>query len=245
MALPPKDVSAPELFQKLLERPAPSDVIEMPRVGSVRVRVLRMDHHNKARALAKQRARTDYGLTNDELEHFADLIGDMVAQELIAFACLAPEPIGGTEDAPQYKRIFRHGGDVAAVLTADEVTVLFTVYNAVQRRYGPFEGNLESDEEVSAWISVLEEGAESSPLFAAALPRPGALIANLVRRGRALSSILESPPENLPTLLASIPANWVIGTFSSSELPAGFTPYGDDVTWQESAELAQAIFKQD
>lgn len=244
MARPPTDLTPPELFAKLLERPAPSDVIDMPRVGKLRIRVLRMDHHNRARALAKQRAREQYKLTADEIENvFADLIGDMIAQELIAFCTLAPEPIGGTEEAPEYQRVFRNGGDVAKVLTADEVTVLFVAYQAVQRRYGPFELNLESDEEISDWISRLKEGAESSPLFAAALPQPDALIASLVRRARVLSSILDCPPESLPDRLASIPQNWRIGTYSVSEPAAGSTPWGDEVTWSESAELAEALFK--
>jgi hypothetical protein len=142
---PPKKVDASELFLKLMEAPRPSEVVDFPRLDrdgkplfQIRIQVLRMDEHDQARIIAQQKLKARR-IANEDLNSAAikEVLGDAVAKELIAMACLTVDPMEGS-DPPVYGRVFRDGEDVGK-LSADEVLVLFNAYQLVQHKYGPFE----------------------------------------------------------------------------------------------------------
>jgi hypothetical protein len=232
MAGPPKDVPASELFQKLLERPEPSVVVDFPRknedgkpVGQVRIRVLRMEEHDEARISAIDALKKRGVMTSDVA--YESLLGDGAARELLARACLTDKAATGTDDSetgPLYGRIFRTAADVNK-LTADEVSVLFGYYLQVQKRFGPYEASFQDPQEVNAWVQRLVEGAAAYPLSALPSPDVQELTLCLAQRASRLSEIMSSQPEDLPALLASLPTSWVIGTYSSTEpAPLEMTP---------------------
>lgn len=204
----PPDDEPSALFAKLLEMPRPTEVIDFPRndaqgqpVGRVRVQILTSKEHDdareKAHAWLKKR-----GITNDDMTAPAlrEVLGDAIAKELIAMACLTEKDYG-SPGKPTYARMFRNARDVDA-LGADEIVILFYAYELVQKKYGPFERNL-SPEDIDAWVQRLGEGGAEFPLLSLALPQLVLLAQSLGARLYSLSRILESQLETLPTTLVS------------------------------------------
>ncbi len=238
---PPENVEPSELFQKLLSATPPSEVIDFPRRGpdgkpidQVRVQVVESTEHDRARidATAKLKAR---GLSDAELSSPAirEVLGDAIAKEMIAQACLTVKGVGDP-DNPLYGRIFRDARDVDR-LRADEIVVLFNAHLLVQKKYGPFEGNL-SKEDVDAWILRLGAGASEFPLSQLAWLQLAELAQSLAARLYTLSRILESQLESLPNTLASSLESYVLGTTSAGEPADEHT-----VTTSESSEVKSAL----
>lgn len=252
MAFPDRDIPADELFLKMLERPAPSEIVEFPRkgVGNVRVFVLPLEVHTQARLAGKRRFQDQLkkggqasalGQTADAgLE--AEVLADLVACEVIALAYYTEKPFAETEHGPQYKRLFASGADVEK-LSADEVAILFAYYTATKRKYGPNEASFESDDEVNAWIKRLEDGGSGFPLYQLESHQQVDLIQRLALRAQALSLVIHSLRENLPINLESLPAAWSMDTGLSGEHASGYTPTipSDPITLEAARELVKAL----
>src|SRR5262245_59888203 len=128
--LPPKDVPASELFLKLMEAPSPSEVVDIPRrdsngdpVGRIRIRVLSMVDHDRARIAAHTRVKR-LALTNEDMgsELIKEVLGDATAKEIPALDCMTEGSEGGLSG-----RVFRDANDVEK-MRADEVAALFNAY---------------------------------------------------------------------------------------------------------------------
>lgn len=233
MSRPPSDIEPSELWLKLCE-PRPSEVIDFPRrdrqgnpVGKVRIQVLTMDDHNRARIVAQQvlkRSAADYGIPNMDKADMdspavREVLGDLVAHELLCMACLSDKATfeETEEKAAVYGRIFRTAEDLRSRLTADETLVLFNAYMLVQHKYGPFERTLNEDGDLEAWVQRLEEGGSAFPLLALSLPDLVGLTSSMAARISLLSHTLESQWERLPDSSKSALAPFCMGMFSSGE----------------------------
>lgn len=214
MLTPPSDVGASELFLKLLE-PEPSEVIDFPRKGpdgkpiaQIRIRVLGMEFHDQARIKAFKFFK-EKGYSGDDLQNISmrEVVGDQIAKELIAMACLTAKEQGlsGNDGTPIYGRIFRDASEVDK-LRPDELTVLFNAYKLVQDKYGPLEHNTD----VERWVKRLAEGGETLPLLSLDLPELATLASSLAGKVYGIFRVLASQWEELPPTLASR-----LGKFSS------------------------------
>ncbi len=224
-----QDVSPSELWTKLCE-PRPSEVIDFPRkdkngnpVGKLRIQVLRMEDHNRARLLATKSLKESVKeaglseLTKEELEteSVKEVLMDLVANELLCMACLSEESHGEDElGNPIYARIFHTPKQIRSALTADETVVLFRQYQIVQWQYGPFENNLDDDEDVAAWITRLAEGGSAFPLVVLQLPQLAELTLSLSEKIYSLCQTLESQRSSLPDTLIADLKNCFTATFS-------------------------------
>lgn len=206
--MPTKEIPPSELFAKLLEMPRPSEVIDFPRndahgnpVDRIRVQVLTSLDHDKAREQAHA-ALKGRGLDKEDMSAPAirEVLGDAIAKELIAMACLTERDFGDA-GKPTYGRIFRNAKDVDS-LAADEILILFNAYQLVQSKYGPFERNLSADD-IEAWITRLGEGGSEFPLLSLALPQLVLLAQCLGERLYTLSRIPASPSESSPSTSGS------------------------------------------
>lgn len=218
---PPSGVSPSALFLKLCEVPSPSEVVDFPRVmpdgtrEQIRIRVLPMSDHNRAR-LAAQQWLASQKMSVDDMRGPAaqEVLGDRIAQELLATACVSVEPIDGSEQTgkPCYVRLFRSADDLAQ-FSADELAALFWSYSLIQEKYGPSPSTM-TDDDVTEWIKVLVEGASELPLSSFTWRRLVELSMSLARRAYTLSAILEPLCSTLPDSLASNLTTWGIGTTS-------------------------------
>jgi hypothetical protein len=237
MPMPPEDVSASELFIKLTQEVRPSEVVDFPRrtasgkpVGELRICVLNMEEHDRARLNAEQWAMAEKHIARENLDNPAsrEVIGDRVAREVLAMACVSVDPIDGSEHTPsgvKYNVIF-HRPEQLDKLRPDELNTLFTMYKMVQRKWGPYEGNLENEAQVTAWERRLVEGASAVPLGRLDWHQLVELTTCLAERSYTLSAILDSQRERLPPTLGARLSGWGIGTTSRGVLPASATSIG-------------------
>jgi hypothetical protein len=214
---PPADVEPSELWLKLCE-PRPSEVIDFPRrdaygnfIGKIRIQVLTMEDHNKARLLATGALKKhvkEFGmdqLNRDDMDNEAvrEVLGDLIAHELLALACFHEKSFNEDEENPMYARFFKSPEDIRKKLTADETLVLFNAYRLTQHKWGPFERGMADDTDVEAWIKRLEEGGSVFPLLALPLPQLAELTFSMSARICTLCDILASQFESLPPTLKS------------------------------------------
>lgn len=245
MLQPPKDVEASELFQKLLE-PEPSEVIDFPRkdgqgnpVGKVRIRALGMEHHDQARIRAF-RFFKDKGYSGDDLQNISmrEVVGDQIAKELIAMACLtaASQGTDGNTGEPIYGRIFHSAAQVDK-LRPDELTVLFNAYKLVQDKYGPLEHNTD----IERWVKRLMEGGETLPLLSLDLPELASLTSSLAGKVYGISRVLASQWSELPDTLASRLERYISDISSYSGLADDSEQATTESLVDEMIELDDAI----
>lgn len=237
MAMPPQDVAASELFVKLSSEVRPSEVVDFPRknakgqtVGKLRIQVLNMEEHDEARLNAERWLIREKGVAKEDLQNPAsqEVLGDRIAREVLAKSCVSVEPIEGSEHTPggvKYHRIF-FTPDQLGQLRPDELNTLFVMYKMVQRKFGPYEGNLENDEQVTAWERRLAEGASAVPLGRLDWHQSAELITLLAERSYTYSAILASLSSSLPDTLAARLKSWGIGTTSHGVVPASATRIG-------------------
>lgn len=211
---PPADVSAKDLFLKLSE-PKPSEVVDFPRknhagkpVAQIRIQVLSMKEHEQARVEAHRKLKSRYALKEDDMNGLTmrEVHGDAVAREVLATACRMVEAIEGTEESDtgvRYPRAFRDAEQINDELTANEILILFNSYLQVQEKYGPFETQIETAEDVNKWIQRLEEGGSELPLLALSLPQLVRLTSLLGVRTSSLYRVLATQWESLPDTLRS------------------------------------------
>jgi hypothetical protein len=214
MAGPPTDITASELVRRLSETPRPSEVVDFPRVDAegkplarVRIQVLHEHERQKALKRAWDWCKSTQHLTPAEMN--ADVVregmyGSAVAREILALCCVSELPIEGSEKmgAPQYARQFATGDEVDKHLTQDEMAALFTAYTIVTRRFGPISSEIETDEELNAWIKRIVEGASAAPL---ALQDSSQLVDLIVMlTARVLVAIVAAPSTAFPLVFNSV-----------------------------------------
>lgn len=219
MAGPPTDVPPGELFLGL-QQPRPSEVVAFPRrtkdgkpVGTVRMQVLPMREHNNARKAALEKAKSQLKLSREDQESplGAALVSDAVARELLAQSCRTEENYGN-DGKEFYPVIFPTPESIDDLLSADEVACLFNCYLLVQAKWGPFEKTIQTEEELSAWIVRLVEGAAEHPLARLSSAHWAEVVSLLARRAYTLSAILDCLLPHLPPTLASRLRTYSLGT---------------------------------
>lgn len=226
-------------------------VVELPtkrvtgtEIPKIRILVLRMEQHDDARVRANEYVKKKHRITDESMRTplAVELLGDAVARELLAMACVEVEPFKTDDDRPDYPRIFGDSSDVNK-LTADEVTALFGAYVMVQKKFGPMDRELD-DEEVNAWIERLVEGGSALPLSLLPLPECADLCLLLARRASCLSKLLDCQQKNLPIPWESVPGNYRLDTGLSTELAAESTDSQSEtrlITAEEAMTAAKKI----
>lgn len=259
---PPNDVAPSELWSKLNE-PSPSEVIDFPRkdragniVGKIRIKVLRMEDHNKARLRATKslkQAAKDAGigeLSKEDMDTEAvkEVLGDLIAQELLCMACYTDTETGILDPFgnPTYAKVFHNPQSISAVLSADETLILFNQYRYVQYMYGPFEKTINDDDDIEAWLHRLKEGGSAFPLLALPLPQLVDFTYCLSEKISTLCQILASQQSNLPDTLKSALLNCFTATFLYGERLNSSTQVSEEtspkiVDMELAAKMAQSF----
>lgn len=244
---PPKDVEAHDLFQKLLDREDPHIEVEFPRagVGMVRLHLLTDMSVRKAKIKALEEVRKLVQTEDRGTDLVKEIEGDMVATNVLALSAHLPTPISGTEDRdnPVYPRMFFNSDEVSKKLTGHEIATLFAAYMSLQRRFGPGEHDM-TDDDVNEWILRLKDGADGTPFWRLDWHALAELFQSLAARACCLSNLLTSPPEQLPTLLESLPTAYAFDTGSAgSPQEQLFQPSEslDVMTAEEGAEVLDRI----
>lgn len=239
MAGPPEDVPASELFLAL-QQPRPSEVVKFPRktldgraVGTVRILVLGMVEHDRARLAALEKVRKQHKLGIEETQSGMGkaILEDAAAREILAIACVGETPVAGSEDshAPRYPRIFPDAESLNKTLSADEVAVLWNCYRLVQTKWGPFEKSI-GPGELTQWIRRLVEGGAEFPLqFLSSVPLED-LASSLARRAYLLSVILGYLRPSLPPTLASRLESYCMDISSSGSLASSGPTDGSGIS---------------
>lgn len=168
--MPPKDVPASELFQKLQTIPRPYKVVDFPRydangepIGQIAVRVLTQEEQFQCSAAAesftRQKLKAENGGTIpgklEAQQGYEDIYNNAIAVELVFRAF---------RDVNDVKwPAFRTKEEIRQTLTNTEIGVLINYYQVCQQEFGPIVAHL-TPEEMEAWIARLKEGASAYPL---------------------------------------------------------------------------------
>ena len=241
--VPAKEIKPSELFLKLTEAPFPSESdLDFPRRGpdgeslfKFRIRVLAQSDHDRAR-MAAHDSISKRGYTPEQMQSQAirEVIGDAVAKELLAMACLENDShISDPNGNPKYARIFASAKDLGQ-LAADEISVLFNMYLLVQRKYGP----LETSADVDAWVKRLVEGGSGFPLLQLDSQTLASVTFTSMVKMHSLFTFLESQWETLPAQCQSGLTRYRLGTGYWSS-PA------DEYASTHQAKLAEPITLED
>lgn len=233
MGMPPTDVNPGDLFGRLCQSPRPTTVVDFPRkdpvsgkpVAQMRLVALTMADHDDARLQAKETIKEHVKDRGDlSIKLVEEILGDLVARFILMKACRWTKAVKGREDkadGTQYPYVFAELGDFEkAQISADELAVLFSMWEKFQHDSGPMYCDVATEEELNAWIVRLAQGASDHPLSRISLPQLADLTVLLARRAYSLSAILESHSEILPPSLVARLESWAIGTYYSGELPA-------------------------
>lgn len=262
MAYPPTDVEPTWLFDKLIERPTPSEVVPYPSDDAldsdgkpikIRVMGLRDDELEPKTVKARRWVRDTYKMTESELdsEMGTERIKQRTAQEILADAIRYADPFPGSERTGEvdYPYVFYKQADKVAKLPPREIYVLWALWNLVQNKIAPTESSFSTAEEVEAWVRVLTEGARPFGFFQLELPVQEELLTRLLSLARSLLGLLSSPPESWRSSLESLRTDWDIGTGSFTQHAVESTPSSsqqDDaepepMTAEEAAAYARSL----
>lgn len=251
---PPADVDPTDLVIKLSE-PVVSEVINFPRndangkpIGMLRIKVLQMEEHNIARMKANAALKKLGGLfgakelsaADMQSAAVAEVLGDLVACELLALACLHEKSAVNEDedgDKPFYPFVFREAIEVRKKLSADEVAVLFNKYQEIQYKFGPFEKTILDKDDEDAWITRLESGLD--PLVLSRMPslQLAEVTMSLARRLFSISRTVASQLESLPPSLASSLADCCMDTRYFGPQPEGSDSDGLEKSANENGPL--------
>jgi hypothetical protein len=173
VSLPQKDVEPSALFRKLLEMPAPSEVLDFPRkdpdgkpVFRYRCQVLTSGQMEQCRTRALDSIKNKHGWNTPEQQQqpiAAIVIEDAIAREILCQSCCEVEAVGERDNgSPIYPKLFT---DVSHLdnLLGDEAAVLLQYFNLTQAKYGPLISHLTAAQQ-NAWVERLAEGGSAFPL---------------------------------------------------------------------------------
>ncbi len=254
---PIDDGEPAELWLKLCE-PAPSEVIDFPRkdrngkpVGKIRIKVLKMEDHNKARIKATKALKDavkasgvgELDKVEMETEAIREVLGDLIAHELLCMACYTDKEQLTDEKTgePIYGKVFATPGHIRQVLTADETLVLFKAYQLVQHKYGPFELTIQDDRDIEAWINRLKEGGSAFPLTLLPFPQLAELTFALSEKISMVCQLLESQLSNLPPTLVSDLQSCFLDTSLFGGQPSLSTQSYEEISQKSPVKLHSAL----
>lgn len=251
---PPTDINPSELFQRLRERPAPSDVFAFPRCGDdgeplfdVRIFVLTDAKlevcRRRGRAWLAEETKGDSETSRAVTAFDEQRLGDRLARELLAEAVFEDRIIGEGPSGPVYVRLFRNANDVSE-LTEDEIGALYGAYLLTQVRFGPTNAVFADQRDVNAWVERLASGARPFLLTLLQSHQRDELLLSLAQRASSIASILATPPENWQTSLESLRTNWRLGTDSSTPPVVDASPSPDEsevITKERAMEIARTL----
>lgn len=218
---PPRNLSSEDLWAQITTMPRAHRVVPFPRctpdgvpVGSVAIYVLTGDEVNAANLGAERFIRDQYKKTvgeipnaNEMSEAFSNLYNGRATREILFRACRnasACEPSSDTGVClvdHDNLRPFFPTMEAVGKLTQDELAVIMQHYMHTQAEVGPIVSSM-SQKEMDAWVEVLAEGGQRSPL---ALLSPGQAIALLMYLAaqlhalRTANSSPSTPPESVTT----------------------------------------------
>jgi hypothetical protein len=172
MAMPPKDITPIDLFERLTAMPRPHEMVDFPRkdadgvaIGRVAMWPLREQEILQAQAAAtlftrKILADDDTKKSGDD-HGYLELYNNAVSVEILQRACRRTKWDDEKSEwvAHLTTPMFPKSSDLRERLLHDEIGVLFNDYMLVQRRLGPITHQL-SKPECEAWIKRLQEGGE-------------------------------------------------------------------------------------
>ena len=256
MVMPPEDVEPSELWKILCASEQPSEVVDFPRknragkfVAKVRISCLSIADHDTARLKAHQWMK-DQGIPIEEFntDGMVKTMGDATARHLLALACKRVEPFPDCDPhkPTKYPLAFMNPENLRT-LSSDELTSLFTMWQMVQNKFGPNEGNIETEAELSAWVKRLVEGASANPLALLSWHQLVGLVMSLAERAYCTSAALDSHFSTLPDTLKSDLAKLNIGTsyfgkrLASTILPGLATTSSELEEALDEAEMRQDL----
>jgi len=221
-----------------MQKPRPSEVFDFPQkdengepMGKVRIMTLKMEQHDEAKRKAHEKLKRK-NFSNEDLSSpaISALYSDAVAKEVLAMCVVQVDGMENPDKGIIYSPIFRDADDVAQ-LSASEVLVLFSAYQLVQHKYGPWERM--DPEDIDAWIKRLGVGGSGFPLLSMPLQDLVELTTALAVKICTVSSLLASH-------LSSLPPGFVS---SLKSLITDIGSYGDLASSQDVAggEKSQSI----
>ena len=222
-----------ELWTKLIERPRPSEIVELPckykdgrYLGRVRMRLLtkREEDSCRIRGLEKMhKVREKHPTLDLESGEGKDLVADAQVREALWLACQTVEDFQDYEKrpdgAPVYAQAFKSPEDIDDVMASTELEVLWLAYKVFRHKCGPHEDCIWDTKTVTTWIQRVVEGAKEHPFLHTSYPQLVELNAWLTSRVYILSALLDSLSESLPDSLRSHPEILACGIGSHGWLP--------------------------
>lgn len=170
MVMPPKTMSAEELWIEITSTPRPHKLVDFPRlvngeVIQIAMVILTQEESFKINLEVEKYLRKHFKETYGELPKADELTPNYhtlfelrSTTEMLFSVC--KDPTDPTLKKPFFKtkeEIFKH-------LTTDEAAVLVSEYLIIKSELGPILNSM-SDEEVDAWIERLAEGGKSFLAF--------------------------------------------------------------------------------
>ena len=233
---PPSDVAPADLWLRLQASPRPSKVVQFPRRGTGRVRIMCLSELEQGELLVEARRYVLDRLGAEERKGLApralredpalrSMYADTTARMILAKAVVTVDPVSGANTPrPTYGRVFPNHEAMGRELSGDEVATLWTQYQLVQATHSPSLAGMTPAEEED-WIRVLAEGGSELPLAWLATSEQLAFTARLASEVYALRSTLASLSDDLrkpwaekcPTFLSAITSvSWLPCTHTGS-----------------------------
>lgn len=196
MANPP-DEKPSELWLRLTEYPAPTEVVDFPRIGNdgkpigrIRIKVLDDEQIEMCRKRVLDGLQRNVHTDSAEKQQGPiqrEIVADATAREILCMACLTEKNFG-TDDEPMYPKAFP-SPEALKKLRPQEIAVLFSLYQMVQAKWGPLLLGMTSQQQ-NAWIERLAEGGAAYPLARLDSQQRDQLTVSLASRVCTLSRLL-------------------------------------------------------
>lgn len=175
--MPPKDISAPELWVELTKMPRAHVVVDFPRplpdgrIPEVAIVVLTQEEGMRVNMSTEKFVRKFFGDSGAQIPKFDEmnssystLYENRASCELLFLCCKRVDDLS--------KPFFPTVEAISRALTTDEIGVMMKHYVMTQSKLGPITSKM-SQEEYDAWIDKLAEGGSAFPLNSLSL---GAMI---------------------------------------------------------------------
>jgi hypothetical protein len=204
---PPRNIDAGDLWAQIITLPRAHRVVPFPRnspdgspLGDVTIYVLTGDEVNAANLSAEKFIREQYKKTVGEVpqasemsEAFSNLYNGRATREILfrscrnASACEPDSTTGVCTVNHDNLRPFFPTSEAVGKLSTDELAVLMQHYMHTQAEVGPIVSSM-SQGEMDAWIEVLGEGGQRSPLALLSSGQTIALLMYMASRLYALQT---------------------------------------------------------
>ena len=205
-----------DVFRMLTKQPRPNEVVDLPvtlapdqKLPRVRLMLPRGGRvYDDARAFATEKMRELYG---DKAQHpkldplYLEWQGRYVVHEVF-------RTVKKPDLATEYPRVFHSPEAVKQVLDDNELSTAWMMFSQFKTKWAPFEDGAITEEEVTAWIGKIVEGADSYPLSRMPSLDLVQLTQSIARRAYALSVVAGFLRKLSRPIFSVLPASWGIGT---------------------------------